>query len=95
MYDVLLRKFNYLPAQNKLAKKYFRDGIPGVIPDVSKLERETAVTLVNTHRAFETPRPQMPGQISVGAAHIQQALVVPVDLKVSAIRTLVQQCPNR
>ena len=82
-YDLFLRRFNYIPAQNKLANKYFRDGIEGEIPDVSKLEKEISLTLVNSHRSLETPRPQMPTQINVGAAHIGQAYHLPKDLLVS------------
>lgn len=82
-YDLFLRRFNYIPAQNKLVKKYFRDGIQGEIPNVIELEKEIALTLVNSHQSFDTPRPRMPGQINVGAAHINQAYVMPNDLRVS------------
>lgn len=84
-YDLFLRRFNYIPAHNKLAQKYFKDGIEGEIPDVSKVEKEISLALVNSHRSIDTPRPQMPGQINVGAAHIKQANNLPQDLNVSFI----------
>lgn len=82
-YDALLWRFNYMPAQNKLARKYFRDGIEGEIPHVIRMEREISVMLVNTHRSLNNPRPQMPGQIDIGGAHLRSPLLLPADLQVS------------
>lgn len=72
-----------MPAQNKLARKYFRDGIEGEIPHVIRMEREISVMLVNTHRSLNNPRPQMPGQIDIGGAHLRSPLLLPADLQVS------------
>lgn len=82
-YESLLRQFNYIPAHNKLAKKYFRDGIDGEIPHVTKLVRDISVMLVNSHPSFHQPRPKMPGQIDIAGAHIRSAYKLPADIDVS------------
>lgn len=81
-YDAVLWRFNYMPAQNKLARKYFREGIQGEIPHVIRMERDISVMLVNTHRSLNIPRPQMPGQIDVAGAHVRPASLLPNDFQV-------------
>lgn len=75
-YESFLRRFNYIPAQNRLARKYFRDGIEGDMPHVLRLEREISIMLVNSHPSIHLPRPTMPSQIDVGGAHIRQAKAI-------------------
>lgn len=87
-YDLLLRRYDYLPSHNKLVRKYFHEGIPEKLPDVASMEKEISLVLVNSHRVLEMPRPRMPAQINVGFAHILRAYVLPKDLKVSALVTV-------
>lgn len=82
-YDALLWRFNYMPAQNKLALKYFRDGIEGEIPHVIRMEKNIAVMLVNAHPSLNIPRPKMPGQVDIAGAHIRSPFLIPNDQKVS------------
>lgn len=82
-YESFLRRFNYIPAQNKLARTHFRNGIEGDMPHVLRLEREISIMLVNSHPSIHRPRPTMSGQIDVGGAHIRQAKGFPNPLNVS------------
>lgn len=79
VYDVILRRLNYIPAQNKLAQKHFKAGIEGEIPHVLKMERDISVMLVNSHNSLDKPRPKMPGLIDIGGAHIKASLTLPAD----------------
>lgn len=78
-YESFFRRFSYISSQNKLARKYFRDGIEGDIPHVVKMERDTSVMLVNYHSSLGLPRPTMPGQINIAGAHIRPPLRLPND----------------
>lgn len=62
-YDWYLRKFDYLPKEEALAKKYFSHLEP--LPSLDELIRSVSVNFVNTHRALAPPRPAMPGIIIV------------------------------
>lgn len=84
-YEDMLRRLSYIPAQNKLARKYFSDGLSSDIPNVGKITKEHPIVLVNSHTSVEKPRPRMPGEINVGGAHIRPALRLPADLFVSFI----------
>jgi glucuronosyltransferase len=89
-YDVILRRLNYIRAQNTLAKKHFKAGIEGEIPHVLKMEREIAVMLVNSHDSMNVARPKMPGQFSIGGAHVKTPAVHPADsVAVSFIKFLI------
>lgn len=70
-FESTFRRFYYLPAQNKLARKYFREAITGEIPHVIRLEKQVSIQLVNYHKATHAPRPKMPGQIDIAGAHIK------------------------
>lgn len=82
-YESLLRQFNYIPAHNKLAQKYFRDGIEGEVPHIAEVVRDIPVQLVNSHPSIHQPRPRMAGQIDIAGAHIKPAYKLPTDLFVS------------
>jgi glucuronosyltransferase len=86
IYDVLLRRFNYIRAQNKLAKVHFAEGIKGIIPNVQEMEKQVALVLVNGHRSFFEPRPTMPGLIDITGSHLKPALGLPADLEVIIIK---------
>ena len=57
-YDWAVRKFQYLPAEEELARKYFAHLAP--LPSLEDLHRNVSIVLVNTHRALAPPRPSMP-----------------------------------
>lgn len=82
-YESVLRRFNYLPAQNKLVKKYFGDAVEGEIPHVIRMEKNISIMLVNSHKSLQMPRPTMPGQINIAGAHVRKPNALPKDLTVS------------
>lgn len=59
-YDEIIRRFVYLPAEQKLTKKYFSHLEP--LPSLNELLKSISVMFVNTHRALSPPRPAMPGE---------------------------------
>lgn len=90
-YDVVLRRLNYIPAQNKLAQTHFAAGIKGTIPHVLNMEREISVMLVNSQCSLEKPRPKMPGLIDVGGAQVKSPINLPADpITVSFIHPLTK-----
>lgn len=80
MYEGAVRKFSYLPAQNKLVKKYFKEAFPdGKIPDVS--EAQISAILVNSHRNY-IARPKLVTQVEIAGAHISKpSRAIPQDLQ--------------
>lgn len=57
-YDWFVRHFDYLPAEEATARKYFAHLAP--LPPLDDLLRNISLTLVNSHRALSPPRPSMP-----------------------------------
>lgn len=51
------------------------------LPSVEELFRNISLILTNTHRSTSKPRPQMPGIINVGGAHIKPPKPLPNDLQ--------------
>ena len=84
-YDSFYRNFFYIPAQNKLAKKYFKESFDGNVPHINDIEKEIAVILVNHHRVLDHPRPKINGQVDIGGAHIKKPLNLPPDMNVRLI----------
>lgn len=80
MFDVLYRRFVYMPAQEILAQEHF-SSLEGPLPSVFELEKSISVILVNCHFAMIKPRPLMPGIINVAGAHIQQVKPLPDNIK--------------
>jgi antitoxin component HigA of HigAB toxin-antitoxin module len=81
-YEACVRQFSYIPQQNKLVRKYFRDGIEGEIPHVVDVIRNISASLINSHNFIEYS-PQMPGQIDITGSHIKQKENLPIDLMVN------------
>ncbi|XP_055548557.1 UDP-glycosyltransferase UGT5-like isoform X2 [Wyeomyia smithii] len=80
--DALIRKYYYLPRQDKLAKKYFStiEG-PESFPSVEELERSISVMLINSHISTTPPRPSITGLVNVAGAHIKQVKALPKDIQ--------------
>lgn len=51
------------------------------LPSVEELYQNVSLILVNSHRSTSKPRPQMPGIIHVGGAHIKAPKPLPSNLK--------------
>lgn len=51
------------------------------LPTVEELERSISVILINCHRSITSPRPTMPGIVSIGGAHIKPPKALPADLQ--------------
>lgn len=54
-------------SQDKVIKKYFGEGAPGV----REAERNLALVIVNSHPALNGPKPSTPALIEAGGLHIQ------------------------
>jgi glucuronosyltransferase len=78
--DVVMRKYYYLPRQDEMVRKHFKN-LPKPVPSVAVLEKSISVSIVNAHRGLSLPRPAMPGQINVGGAHIKKPKPLPKDLQ--------------
>jgi glucuronosyltransferase len=82
LFEAAVRKFSYIPAQDKLVKKYFHDGIKGDMPHIQDIIRNISVVLSNSFRVAQK-RPKMVSQVDIGSAHIKDPYTLPSDLKVS------------
>jgi len=82
LFEAAVRKFSYIPAQDKLVKKYFRDGINGDMPHIQNIIKNISAVLSNSFRVAQK-RPKMVSQIDIGSAHIRDTYSLPTDLKVS------------
>lgn len=51
------------------------------LPMVEELQQNISMIFVNTHRSIFKPRPQMPGMVSVGGAHIKSPKPLSQDLQ--------------
>lgn len=80
MFDVIVRRYFYMPAQDKLAQEHF-SSLEGPLPSIFELEKSISMILVNNHFAMIKPRPLMPGIVNVGGAHIQPVKPLPDDLQ--------------
>jgi glucuronosyltransferase len=69
------RKYNYLPQQDAIARKYFN--YTDDLPSISELESSTALVLLNHHFSLGYPKPLMPNMIQVGGMHIKPAKTLP------------------
>lgn len=60
IYDLYVRNYIYLPAEEEIARKNF--GHLGPLPPLKDLVHNISIVLINTHRAFFPPRPMMPSK---------------------------------
>ncbi|XP_030239676.1 UDP-glucuronosyltransferase 2B13 isoform X2 [Drosophila navojoa] len=81
LYDVVVRRWYYMPRMQRIAEKYFGSVTKGDFPNVLDLERNISLMLINSHRSVDLPRPSMPGLINVGGAHIQPVQKLPEDIQ--------------
>lgn len=51
------------------------------LPSVEELYRNISMIFVNTHRSTSKPRPQMPGIVHVGGAHIKNPKALPPSIQ--------------
>lgn len=77
--DWIMRKFWFLPEQNKLAQKYFSH--LGNIPTIEELIQNVSMVFINTHRSVQLPRPSMPTHVNVGGVHLQSPKPLSDDLQ--------------
>lgn len=90
VYNVILSAFDWwhrnwisLPRQNEIARRYFGHlATPDKpLPTVDELYRKISLILVNSHISTSRPRPQMPGIINVGGAHMKPPKPLPHELQ--------------
>lgn len=84
VYEAAVRRFSYLPAQNKLAQKYFQGGISGTVPNVKDMIKKISLILSNSY--LITPdRPKMAAQINVAGLHMKDDNLYEDYLEVTAV----------
>ena len=81
LFEAAVRKFSYIPAQDSLAKKHFRDGINGDMPHIQDIIKNISLVLSNSFRVAQK-RPKMASQVDIGSAHIRDTYSLPSNLKV-------------
>lgn len=85
LFDVLGRKFYYMPKMNALAREAFQqleNQRGGKLPSLEELEKKISVHLINSHAALAHPRPKMPGMIDIAGIHIKpQSQALPQDIQ--------------
>ncbi|KAJ8954692.1 hypothetical protein NQ318_011385 [Aromia moschata] len=70
------RHLIFFPAQNKFIKEYFPDA-----PDLSVLNYNVSLVLVNSHESTNHPVPHVPSMIDIGGYHVSPPKELPKDLK--------------
>ncbi|XP_055545129.1 UDP-glucosyltransferase 2-like [Wyeomyia smithii] len=76
VYEEISKYSQVLPAQNLILKRLVPD-----IPNLSELERDTRLVLLNSHPTIQIAEPMMPNVIPVGGMHIRSAKTLPEDLE--------------
>ncbi|KAJ8928781.1 hypothetical protein NQ314_018639 [Rhamnusium bicolor] len=72
----LNRQLIFFPKQNQLMKEYFPDA-----PDLSILNYNASLVLVNSHESINQPAPHVPNMIDIGGFHVNPPKELPTDLK--------------
>ncbi|XP_018579879.1 UDP-glucuronosyltransferase 1-8 [Anoplophora glabripennis] len=72
----LNRQLFFFPAQNKMMKEHFPDA-----PDLSILNYNASLVLVNSHESINQPVPHVPNMIDIGGFHVSATKELPKDLK--------------
>jgi len=80
MADVLLRKFYYMPAMERMARESFKD-LAGPLPSIADLEKSISMILVNNNFAMSPARPLMPGMVNIGGVHMKTVKSLPTDVQ--------------
>nr|CAD7199350.1 unnamed protein product [Timema douglasi] len=70
----------YLPKQNQLLVKYFKDTKEN-LPYVDDLVKRTSLVFLNNHFSYNFPRPYVPNIVEVGGFHVKPAKKLPQDLQ--------------
>nr|CAD7463409.1 unnamed protein product [Timema tahoe] len=66
----------YLPKQNELLVKYFKDTVEN-LPYVDDLVKRTSLVFLNNHFSYSFPRPYVTNIVEVGGLHIKPAKKLP------------------
>ncbi|KAJ8918828.1 hypothetical protein NQ315_011114 [Exocentrus adspersus] len=72
----LNRHLIFFPAQNKILKEYFPDA-----PDLSELNYNASLVLLNSHESVNDAVPHVPNMIDIGGYHVNPPKELPKDLK--------------
>jgi len=73
----LFYKCLYLPAQDRLMRKYFGDDLP----PLKNIIKNTSLILVNHHFSLAFPRPYVPNMVEVAGMHIKPLKPLPKDIQ--------------
>ncbi|KAF2892700.1 hypothetical protein ILUMI_13472 [Ignelater luminosus] len=69
--------YNFLPQQDKIAKKYFGENLPYI----GDIEKNISILLTNENVLIHPVRPNVPAVVQMGNMHIQKAKPLPKDLQ--------------
>ncbi|XP_046979547.1 UDP-glycosyltransferase UGT5-like [Schistocerca americana] len=72
----LYRRYVYLPRVDAIVRRHVPDA-----PSIAQLEQTTALVLLNSHVAFNVPRPMVPGVVTYGGMQLKPPKKLPQDLQ--------------
>nr|CAD7418987.1 unnamed protein product [Timema poppensis] len=78
----------YLPKQNELLVKYFKDTAEN-LPYVDELVKRTSLVFLNNHFSYSFPRPYVPNIVEVGGLHVKPAKKLPQKLMEALVREIL------
>ncbi|XP_017482517.1 PREDICTED: UDP-glucuronosyltransferase 2B13-like [Rhagoletis zephyria] len=81
LYDVVMRRWHYMPRMQEMAEKHFSGFIEGPLPNVRQLEKNISMMFINSHRSLDVPRPTISGLLNVAGVHIKKAKPLPHDIQ--------------
>ena len=81
IYELLIRKFYYLPSQYQIAQEVFMTQDDEKLPSIQELEKNISVILVNDHIITNPPRPKIMGMVDIAGIHIRPVKKLPENLQ--------------
>ncbi|KAJ8928778.1 hypothetical protein NQ314_018636 [Rhamnusium bicolor] len=76
VFSELNRQLFFFPEQNKIMKEHFPHA-----PDLSILNYNASIVLLNSHESTNQPVPHVPNMIDIGGFHVNPPKELPEDLK--------------
>ncbi|GBP64736.1 UDP-glucuronosyltransferase 2B31 [Eumeta japonica] len=81
IYEYIFWKYWYLPMQDALVDKYFKD-LPRPLPSLEELHKNASLVLMNTHFSYDPPAAYLPNIVEVGGLHLKETdTKLPEDLQ--------------
>ncbi|GBP64737.1 UDP-glucuronosyltransferase 2B4 [Eumeta japonica] len=71
IYEYIFWKYWYLPMQDALVDKYFKD-MPRPLPSLEELHQNASLILINSHFSYDPPTAYLPNLVEIGGVHIKE-----------------------